>query len=210
MTCAASYAREQGLTVCYTQNSAPILGDLSDYLARSMRLTTDSHNSLDDSGLTRVDIPHAECLELASERLEVSRAELDLLNQARALGRDACPVLPMCSHRPPSFLAATKLELPLLSTDHKYDLRQLLWSCCQRRTPAFTPDSLPLERLDVDRDEGLGFPADARLLHGNLDPSTKMEKFDVERDSMRWLAQSLGWELPTMNSLEQDNILHQA
>ncbi|KAJ1331776.1 hypothetical protein MN608_05239 [Microdochium nivale] len=206
MTCAASYAREQGLTVCYTQKSAPILGDLSDYLAKGMSLITDCDNSLDDSGLPLVEVAHSKCLEPASERLEISRDALDLLNQALALGREACPVLPTCSHRPPSFLAATKLELPLLSSDHEHDVRQLLWSCHKKRTPAFTPDSFPLERLDVDKDQGLDFPADSRVLHGNLNLSIKMEKFDVERDSMKWLAQSLSWDMPTTNPLEEDNL----
>lgn len=210
MTCAASYAREQGLTVCYTQKSAPILGDLSDYLAKGMSLITDCDNSLDDSGLPLVEVAHSKCLEPASERLEISRDALDLLNQALALGREACPVLPTCSHRPPSFLAATKLELPLLSSDHEHDVRQLLWSCHKKRTPAFTPDSFPLERLDVDKDQGLDFPADSRVLHGNLNLSIKMEKFDVERDSMKWLAQSLSWDMPTTNPLEEDNLPLQA
>ncbi|KXJ95681.1 hypothetical protein Micbo1qcDRAFT_172008 [Microdochium bolleyi] len=198
MTRAASYAREQGLTVDYTEEPVAILGGLSEVLAWGLSSSKESSTLLDDSALPHVGIFQVECLDPACERLQISRAALDLLNQALVLGREPCPRVAIGNNRPAASLAAIKLEPPLLSSDHGYDVQQLARSCQTKRTPALTPDYLPLERLSASNDESLEFPTDTRALHEKLRSIVQGQKLDVSRDSIKWLAQTLSWDSAEM------------
>ncbi|KAH7035546.1 uncharacterized protein B0I36DRAFT_347300 [Microdochium trichocladiopsis] len=191
MTGAASYALAHGLTVDHLELPAPFLGghfaNLDDMISR----TDSPHVPLDDSTLPQLDLSAWPFVQPCLERLHTSRAAVDLMNQALTLDREACPVVPVKSCRSALKLSALKIELPLLGTDHDHDVKELLRLCRIKRAPLLTGDTLPLERLDVEQDEAIAFPASVATTRQALTSNTLWDKIDASREAMEFLAQSL-------------------
>ncbi|KAH7012744.1 uncharacterized protein B0I36DRAFT_436707 [Microdochium trichocladiopsis] len=170
---------------------APFPGGHLANLDDMVSCTESPHVSLDDSTLPQLDLSAWPFVQPCLERLHTSRAAVDLMNQALTLDREVCPVVPVKSCRSALKLSALKIELPLLGTDHDHDVQELLRACRIKRAPLLTGDTLPLERLDVEQDEALAFPASVATTRQALTSDTLWDKIDASREAMEFLAQSL-------------------
>lgn len=190
-THAASFAVEHGLTMDHTAFSASFLGNTT-----ASQSTLYSHldcppESFKNADLPPIDFLPASVIAVLHERLHASKDAVQFMDRALGLGRGLCPVIPIKSTRSGAELAALKVELPLLQSDHPHDVRELLRLCRGRQDPDLTADSLPLERLDASRDEGLDFPETAETLRQYLVTGPRRERLDIDRKTAEYLVQSL-------------------
>ena len=77
-----------------------------------------------------------------------------------------------------------KLELPILKTDHEGDLRQFL----RPHNPSLGLEHLPLEGLDEELDEGLGWPSYCLKLGEQIEHQCWTDKLVISKDAIGVLA----------------------
>ncbi|KAI0879418.1 hypothetical protein GGS24DRAFT_511902 [Hypoxylon argillaceum] len=128
------------------------------------------------------------------EQLDMPKESIDLL--ARALRYDdICQNdqydTPLARYKARKRLAELKLDPPALLTDLDYDCRELAMDIQQSRQPNISPGIFPPERLNINNDEGLGFPNTAYRVRQKLNHIVRQEKFDVSREAMYHLARAL-------------------
>ncbi|GKT45173.1 uncharacterized protein ColSpa_05354 [Colletotrichum spaethianum] len=94
--------------------------------------------------------------------------------------------------------AARKLELPMLQSDPKRDMKALARTIAEAKLDGFfcKPNELPLEPVDDRKDEGLGMPAAAVHFHAQLTRGTEPDELDFSEEDLFYVAKSLhdGWD----------------
>ncbi|RWA03573.1 hypothetical protein EKO27_g11528 [Xylaria grammica] len=98
---------------------------------------------------------------------------------------------PLAQYEARKRLYGLKLDPPALSSDPEYDCRELARSVQKQRQPNISSETFPFERLNIDNDEGLQFPASARQFGQQLDLIMSKEKLDVPREVVYQLARAL-------------------
>ena len=92
-----------------------------------------------------------------------------------------------------------KQELPLLRTDHEEDLRQFV----KPFDPSLADEHLPLEGLDDELDEGLGWPSSCFGVSKRIEQECWAEKLVVSRKVLPYLDEIMGIqpteEIPTFD-----------
>ena len=119
---------------------------------------------------------------LPLERLSVGTEAAVLLSSIKELGRHARKFdedIDIDVHR----FRKTKQELPILLTDHECDLE----SFAPRVVPDLENEHLPLEKLDEEADEGLGWPLICYELPGKFFDEAKAERPDICREGLLYL-----------------------
>lgn len=123
------------------------------------------------------------------ERLEISRqgalllASISHVNLDENFNHTEVPLLDCRGAK------RLKLEQPLLKTDHKLDCKQF----CQREgfDVKLRDVNLPLEMVDEENDEGLGFPAKYWAYDAEKMQEIQKEKLVVKRDTLLYLQESV-------------------
>ncbi|KAI0417469.1 hypothetical protein F5X98DRAFT_387160 [Xylaria grammica] len=103
---------------------------------------------------------------------------------------------PLAQYEARKRLYGLKLDPPALSSDPEYDCRELARSIQKQRQPNISSETFPFERLNIDNDEGLQFPASARQFGQQLDLIMCKEKLDVPREVVYQLARALHNDWP--------------
>ena len=83
-----------------------------------------------------------------------------------------------------------KQEVPLLKTDHEDDLRRF----APRFDPSLHDEYLPLEGLDEELDEGLGWPSKYLDLPQRIEQEYRAERLVVSKDVIQYLVETLTFE----------------
>lgn len=81
----------------------------------------------------------------------------------------------------------TKVEQPLLLTDHQKDMRRFL----PKRSVGLDDVDFPFESLSEENDEGLSWPASIRRLCAQMDSDIAHEKLSICKDSLEHLSYML-------------------
>ncbi|KAF2708876.1 hypothetical protein K504DRAFT_482355 [Pleomassaria siparia CBS 279.74] len=191
------YARFHGLCVDYTSEQ-PRVDDIA--IPSSETLQTD----LQDPPECPTTNP---AIELTKERLTLNK-EAALLLQAVHLLRPA-PVdnetdkikLPLEDWRQSAKL---KQEVPLLRTDHELDMK----SFGNTDTPSFTRLEIPLEVINVEKDEGLQWPAKYRDYPAQCDEKARAERLQVSKEDLRFLQGALtdSWTIADSERIKEEGL----
>lgn len=76
-------------------------------------------------------------------------------------------------------LKNVKLELPLLRSDHELDLREWKRQVYAKRDASVTQFNLPVEPVDIEKDEDLEFPSSAHKRKAEITDRLHKEKIEV-------------------------------
>ncbi|OBR02630.1 hypothetical protein CH63R_13856 [Colletotrichum higginsianum IMI 349063] len=89
--------------------------------------------------------------------------------------------------------AVHKFEVPLLKSDPRHDLKALARNMAETRLHDFfcKPNTLPLEPVDDQKDEGLGLPSSAMHFHGQLTRGAEPDELDFSEEDILYVAESL-------------------
>ncbi|KAI1312336.1 hypothetical protein F5Y03DRAFT_408406 [Xylaria venustula] len=98
---------------------------------------------------------------------------------------------PLAQYENRKRLFRLRLDLPTLSSDPDFDCRELARTIQKQRQPNINPGMFPPERLDLNNDEGLDFPASARQFRPRFDCMVSGEKLDVPKETIHHLARAL-------------------
>ncbi|KAI1322293.1 hypothetical protein F5Y16DRAFT_416125 [Xylariaceae sp. FL0255] len=183
------YALKNGLTVDFTRQALSLAQSLGASLPHAERL-------ISDASLPQLQIP-AENLDF-HEQLDAPKQFAAWLHRTLAGIKDneitrPEPIKSQYEIRK-NLQATLKLELPALSSDPDYDCREFAGMIREQRQPRISPTVFPSERLDIDNDEGLEFPAAAYHFAQMLSHSIRTEKLDVRKAAIFSLAQALQTE----------------
>ncbi|MCJ1399854.1 hypothetical protein MMC11_003057 [Xylographa trunciseda] len=170
------YARFHDLTVNYRESNP--LSILSEALPAPLRI--------DESGLVEIT---KDLRTIASERLEFGKGAViylaSIINASSYLPRAYNDLLPK-NHR----IRDLKLEPPLLQSDHELDMQQF----GARVVPDLKKEHLPLERVNDERDEGLGWPSSYAELPAKVSARSLVEKLSISKDVLLYLRDTLQWQ----------------
>lgn len=166
------YARFHGLSCDYTQELSQCykIASLSDE-----DIDLDLQHPQDDAALTKP------VEELTRERLTVSKEAATLLRSVYSL-REAPDDLQLISEVKRRILNL-KQEVPLLQTDHELDVLEFgkaLESCIHE-------PKIPLEPVDEENDEGLGWPSSYFSYPAQCDEEARTEKLRVSKEVLLYL-----------------------
>jgi hypothetical protein len=165
------YARHHGLCRDFSREQL----DIKSFLPPSVdQLSLDLDDSLESAITNPAD-------ELIKERLAVTKDAALLLKtvlslQERAVENEQSP-------RPWKRDINLKQEVPILRTDPELDLQNFGNPC----VPSFTDMHLPLESVDEEKDEGLGWSSKYFDYPSLCFERAKGEKFPVSKDVLRFL-----------------------
>lgn len=187
------YAYENDLTTDYRLSSFSI-AHLFGPLVQTTIPPTGADGFTDQSHLAEVDIQDSSPRERPPT---TTQGALRLIDEARrpltdeevgGLTQEICGA---------STLSQLKLELPILRTDNKLDLKEFERQNLARLTSL--PDSiknhkLPLDPPNVDKGEGMELSVKARAECESLMGKLEREKLEINRDSLRYLASQLKHE----------------
>lgn len=84
-----------------------------------------------------------------------------------------------------------KQELPLLRTDHEWDMQHFV----RRIQPNLENEFLPLESVDEEADEGLVWPTVCHRLPDELWQKLRSEKLEVSSEELLYLQQTLNYHV---------------
>ena len=76
-----------------------------------------------------------------------------------------------------------KMELPVLRTDNELDIREF----APRAIPHLARLNIPLEKVDVEKDEGLAWPSSVYSLPEEFNSMSIKEKLDAPKDALVYL-----------------------
>jgi hypothetical protein len=168
----------------YARSNGLVRDHLADQLAFSELAKLQAavqHGLTDDSELHQFDFGSEVKVE---ERVTISREEALLLSSvAQEDTTEAIDALPM--FKTTSITRKTRLELPLLKTDHETDCKNFARrddfeiKLCDIR--------LPLEMVNEENNEGLVWPPKFSSLGEELVEQLKQEKISVSRDMIIYL-----------------------
>ncbi|KAI0514851.1 hypothetical protein F5B22DRAFT_222458 [Xylaria bambusicola] len=98
---------------------------------------------------------------------------------------------PLAHYEARERLLGLKLDQPALFSDPDHDCRKLARAIREQRRAALSPEMFPLERLNMNNDEGLHFPASALHFRRKLERIVLREKLDVPKEAIHHLAYAL-------------------
>lgn len=181
---AVQYAYEHDLTRDYTLNSFSIAHLLSGPVQSTLP-------KIAEDGFT--DCSHLPDLEfrepqLRSEVLTGAHSARKLIYEARSDLTDY-----EVSSLTQDFIESgntekLKIELPILRTDNRRDMREFRREMAARRDVHIENHRLPLDPVTVEAGEGMQLPASARSDANELLRKLEGEKLGVTRSSLRYLA----------------------
>ncbi|WQF85919.1 hypothetical protein CDEST_10933 [Colletotrichum destructivum] len=89
--------------------------------------------------------------------------------------------------------AVRKLDVPLLKSDPRHDLKALARDMAETRLHDFfcKPSTLPFEPVDDQKDEGLGLPSSAMHFHGQLIRGVEPDELEFSEEDILYVAESL-------------------
>ncbi|OHW98839.1 hypothetical protein CSPAE12_02529 [Colletotrichum incanum] len=89
--------------------------------------------------------------------------------------------------------AARRLDVPLLKSDPRHDLKALARIIAEAKHHGFfcKPSSLPLEPVDERKDEGLGIPGSAMRFHHQLTRGAEPDELDFSVEDLLYVSESL-------------------
>lgn len=184
---AAAYARRNGLTVdvyCDPFTFSPALFEALD------QEWTGSNGLTPCNDLPDISLPSATPI---TEQWEVSGNALGSL-------RDVCQRYTEVEVKDLTFqiiqhnagnARRLKLELPVLRTDHDMDYRAYVRTVNAARDTRLLDSHLPLEPADIEKDEGLEFPARVYQLDRQITKAMAGERLEVTRTTLQCLAGNL-------------------
>lgn len=181
---AVQYAYEHDLTRDYTLNSFSIAHLLSEPVQSTLP-------KISEDGFT--DCSHLPDLEfrepqLRSEVLTGAHSARKLTYEARRdLTDDDVNSLTQDVIESGN-IANLKIELPILRTDNRRDMREFRWEMAARRDIHVGDHRLPLDPVTVEDGEGMQLPTSARLDANELLRKLEGEKLGITRSSLRYLA----------------------
>lgn len=76
-----------------------------------------------------------------------------------------------------------KMELPILQSIHELDVLEFN----RRIVPKLASEHLPLEKIDDENDEGIGWPSSCYCLPQTYNALAMFEKFDAPKETLRYL-----------------------
>ena len=123
----------------------------------------------------------------AEERLHVDKSVAQFLAAVTRPPTTACHFDEDCEPRT-KVRRGWKQELPLLKTDHEDDLLHF----APRFNPSLQNEHLPLEGLDEDLDEGLGWPSSYLDLRQRIEQECRAEKLAISKSVLQYLDETLG------------------
>ena len=144
-------------------------------------LSQDLHGilSVDESELLDItkdiEIPATERLECGRDAAKYLASIINAKSYPRSVGDYHLPKI----HR----IRDLKLEPPLLRSDHELDMRYF----GGRMVPDLSSEHLPLENVNEERDEGLGWPSSYYEFYANLSAKSFKEKLTVSKDVLLYL-----------------------
>ncbi|KAJ2998520.1 hypothetical protein NUW58_g294 [Xylaria curta] len=187
------YARDNHLSIDSQINPFSLAFQISDSVPQ---LTPDAG----PSGLTSDDrLPHLHLPTLDLwEQLDVPKESKELLLsviQRTDFNLNDYPESPLVHYEARKRLAKLKLDPPVLCSDPDYDCCELARAIHKQRLPQISPEIFPLERLNLNNDEGLGFSASTYQARRTLDHRIRHEKLDVPKEAICHLTHALrdGW-----------------
>ncbi|MCJ1390709.1 hypothetical protein MMC18_009450 [Xylographa bjoerkii] len=158
------YARFYGLTIDHRESHP--LSTLSQALPDLL--------SIDETGLLEIT---KDLGTTAPERLEFGKdaaiflaSTINAKSYSPSAGDDLLPK----THR----IRDLKLEPPLLRSDHELDMRQF----GGRIAPDLSSEHLPFEKVNDERDEGLGWPSSYKKLHEKVSARSLVEKLTISKE----------------------------
>ncbi|KAI0446752.1 hypothetical protein F4803DRAFT_502346 [Xylaria telfairii] len=148
-----------------------------------------------DAALPRLRLPTAG----PQEQLEVPKESIDLL--ARALQHDDTNSdgqyqMPLAQYDARKHLTKLKIDPPALSSDTGYDCYELARAIRKQRQPNLRRETIPLERQNVNNDEGLVFSDSDHQHSQKLGQKVYHEKIDVTKEAMNHLVHALHNDWP--------------
>ncbi|KAI0468685.1 hypothetical protein F4859DRAFT_524207 [Xylaria cf. heliscus] len=188
------YARDNHLTIDSQIDPFSLVLQINDSIPQP---TSDVGSSglTTDTSLPRLHLPTVDL----QEQLEVPKESTDLL--ARALqyhdihSNEQCQ-MPLAQYEAHKRLIELKVDPPALSSDPDYDCCELAKSIWKQRQPNLRRDTIPLERRNIAKDEGLEFPGSVYQFRRKLDRIMHHEKLDVPKEAMSHLAQVIQDDWP--------------
>ncbi|KAK4989546.1 structural constituent of nuclear pore [Elasticomyces elasticus] len=115
------------------------------------------------------------------ERLELTRQEALLLKDAMVLPQLADPMERILAQR--QRRQQMRVELPLLRSDHDLDMMHFT----KRSSIDFSNVNFPLEHVDEENDEGIGWPSKFLTLPAEKQLEIDTEKLEITRESLLYL-----------------------
>jgi hypothetical protein len=123
--------------------------------------------------------------ELTKERLAVSKEAAMLLKSVHSQAEAPHALLLISNGK--KRIINLKQEVPILRTDNEYDLLGF-GSVVE---PKFTDLNIPLEPIDEDNDEGLGWPSGWVDFPKQCNEQVKSEKLGVSRETLLYLQDAI-------------------
>ncbi|KAI1121888.1 hypothetical protein F5Y10DRAFT_91722 [Nemania abortiva] len=181
------YARDNQLTIESQTDPLSLALQISGSVPQP---TSDARPSglTSDVLLSRLQVPTTDL----REQLDMPKESINAL--ARALQHDAidinvCHETPLVQYEARKRFAALMFEPPTLPNDLDYDCDELARTIRQQRQqPCVNPGLFPLDRLNINNDEGLEFPDTSYHFRRKLDHIVRHEKLDVPRETIYHLA----------------------
>ncbi|KAI9745743.1 MAG: hypothetical protein M1818_001279 [Claussenomyces sp. TS43310] len=167
------YARKHGLAIDHLAESLPWDHIHALQESSSEILPTDSH------------LPQIKAAPsfYTAERLTVDKGAAKLLTDANRIistaEENSSFITPLLDVRK---IRDLRVEVPLLRSDHEADCRAFA-----KRQDTKSDLNLPVDTLDDERDEGLGWPAAIKALPGQVIEEMKTAKLEVARKSLIYL-----------------------
>jgi hypothetical protein len=135
---------------------------------------------------------HIPCFLPRVEQPSISKMSLELLNKVLQRHDDVDQTPAALSCLGPLIRSRSKFSQPLLRTDHEYDCRVLERYLAERTQSFANIGNLPLEPLELSKDEGLVFPPAAHRFQTQLETSSRNERLELPRETLVFLTGQLG------------------
>ncbi|KAH0547654.1 hypothetical protein FGG08_000143 [Glutinoglossum americanum] len=95
----------------------------------------------------------------------------------------------------------SKVELPILRTDHELDMRNFMRKFGRKVVPDLSGDNIPFEEVNEENDEGLSWPLASLNLPKIFEEKLKYEKLEVSMDAILHLQAIIRGESCTEDEL---------
>ncbi|KAI5926687.1 hypothetical protein F4810DRAFT_724308 [Camillea tinctor] len=203
----AQFARENDLSV---DSQVEPLSFYLQFDQTLPRMTTDvrPNGLIGDASLHQLRLPGFPYLK--EQQLDVSEKVLVHLHKAIRRDEQETSIIDLFHHDGRLSNSRLKIEPPLLKTDPDYDHCKLAAEVRNCKQAKIDPDTFPPEKLDTSNDEALDFPDSAYHFKNELENSIEIERIDIPKDTLYYLAKSLrdDWTEDQHKRLLQDETSH--